>query len=366
MTEKISLIAGLLLMAAGYFRLHGPHYSENALGVALTLMGAGLLLVLFPAYRFALAASKLKELLRGESKIENELTEIRLRFICIAAGVAGAVGLEFSPGGFNYWTLGFSGFILAAGLVYVAGYARLKGAAGLSNTLRLLLSAAALFGGMVSVITLIQQLSGASDMPTRWNIYSFLGLAGLAASVYAGYYGMAYQTNTDILETLRPFGFTPADSGLLGKDGRYDARGVWEGVETLVNVNQTEAQENCPAGFYLEISCAAAGWDGRRLLVHPAGYFNRPFGAPLTLPRAEAPAGWEKYGVYCDPPEAAPSLLAVIGGPGGPMLGAGTDFSYLLLDKGRLVLGVSCAGHPEPGRLKRTMTLAADCARHLA
>lgn len=365
MLEKLILAAGLLLTVAGYALLQASRNSGNSLAVSLALMGAGVLLLMLPGYRLASAALDLMLGLgeAGDKRLTNELKEMRLRYLCIAAAVMGLVCLQLAPGGVNRWSVGFLALILGSGLVYGAGYARLGGPGAAGNVIRLFIGGAAFFGFIVSGVTLIQQLSGASDMPTRWNVYTYMGVAGLAASIYGFYYSLVYQTNANLMYMLEPLGFTLADSGLLGRDGKYDARGTWEGVETLVNIDQTERHKSAPAGFFLEVSCAAAGWGGRRLLLHPGNYFNRPLGAPLTLPKAPALPGWEDYGVYCDPPEAAQPLLAALGGPDGPVRGAGGRFSYLLLDDGRLAVGVSGEGHPSLEQVKRVMTATARAAK---
>lgn len=366
MLAKIFVTAGLILTGSGFLLLQTSRSSGDSLGISLALMGAGVLLMMMPSYSFASADL---HLLRGgpeDKKLSNELKLIRLRFLCITAGVAGFICFQFAPNGINGWTLGFLGLILASGLVYAAGHARLGGSGAASNVFRLIIGGAAFAGFIVSVVTLITHLSGASDMPTRWNVYSYLGAAGLTASIYAFYYSLMYQTNTDLLDLLEPLGFTLADSGPLGRDGKYDARGTWMGVETLVNVNQTERHKNSPASFYLEVSCAVANWSGRRLLVHPGGFLNRPLGMPLALPKAPTLPGWERHGIYCEPPEAAQPLLTALGGQDGPVQAAGSQFSYLLLDAGRLALGVSMEGHPKREYIKRVMTLTALAAKRVS
>ena len=355
MLMKFLIFAGLALLAAGYLGLR-----RVSLDVSLGLMGAGVLLIMLPFFLLARSASGL---FGGDKKLANHITEMQLRFFCVLGLVVGMVGMQVSPGGVNPWTIGFLGLALGSGLAYGIGRAKLDPDGGTGNAIRLFISAAAVFGLIVSVITLISQLSGTSDMPTRWNVYSYLGAAGVFASIYAFYYGLAYQVNTDLVEMLRPLGFTLADGGPLAKAGRYDVCGSWEGVETLVNVTQTEREQDVPAGYYIEVSCAVRNWAGHRLLIHPKGYFNRPLGTPLLLPGAEAPAEWGAYGVYCDYPEAVPPLLAALNGPDGPVFGAGRNFAYLLLDKGRLTLGVSEPGRPSLNKVKRLMTLTADPAR---
>ncbi len=366
MFMRIMSAVGIALLGAGYFWMRTQRASGNSPDGCLVLMGAGALLLLFPGYRLAVTGLGLPGGGNSNKKFSNLLTETRFRFVCIAAVIIGIVGMKFSPGGFNNWTLGFIGLTLLAVGSYAAVYVRLGPPGRFSNLLRFLVGTASACGLMAGAVTLIIQLSGASDMPDRWNVYSFMGLIGLAASIYGGYYALNYQTDTDVVELLEPLGFTLADSGPLGRDGKYDARGVWKGIGTLVNVNQIEWSRDCPPSFYLEISCEAPGWAGRRLLVHPKGYLHRPLGVPLLLPSAPPVAGWEDCGVYCDPPEAAPVLLRAIAGGGGPSPACEGGFAYLLLDKGRLVLGFSREGHPSREYLVKMMDLAAGSARAIS
>jgi hypothetical protein len=366
MISKLIAIAGLLMMGAGYLLLDTRFSGGDGLAALLALMGGGALLLLLPLYRVALAAGAVPGLLAGDKKLSRDMAEIRLRYISMAAVIVGLVGLQLSPYGFNSWSIGFSLFVLAAGAAYLAGRAALEGPAGLSNVVKVLAGLAAFCGGMVSVITLILQLSGASDMPQPWNIYSYMGLAGLAASLYAAYYALTYQTDADLLFMLAPHGFTMADSGPLGRDGKYDARGSWDGVEMLVNMTQFPPHKSSPPSFSLQVRCELKNWSGRRLLVHPGGFLNRPLGVPLGLPKAEKTRGWEKYSVYCEPPEAALSLLGAIGAKDGPVLGTGSDFSFLLMDGGRLELAMERTGRPAPRYVKRVMTLAAGAAKALS
>lgn len=358
MIKGLSGVAGIALLMAGCLGLCFKF--QHSIGISLVLLGFGVLLTQLPFFQLARAAS---ELPIDDEKLSRDLRKVRLRFYCIAGAVAGIVGIQLSPDGVNWWTVGFLCFSLASGLAYAIGRAVLDPAGGASNMFRVFLGGAAVLGFMVSVITLISQLSGESDMPTRWNVYSYEAVAGFFASIYAFYYAVAYQVNIDLVDMLRPLGFTLADGGPLGRDGKYDVRGMWQGVETLVNVNQSERQRGAAAGFFLEVSCAVQNWSGRRLLIHPKGYFNKPLGVPLTLPAAKAPPEWDKYGVYCDPPEAAPELLAALNKPDGPVFGTGKNFSYLLLDKGRLALGITRLGHPGLDTVKRIMTRTADSAK---
>ena len=366
MLTSIISVAGAVLFGAGYFWLQ-IRRGQGAISVSVLLMGAGALLLLLPGYRLSVLTTRiLAGLPERDKKLSDLLTDQRLRALCIAAGIVGIAGLAVSPDGVNSWTMGFFGLAAASGLIYAAAHSVLGGPGAFGNVALWFVKMGGFCGLVVSIVTLISQLSGASDTPTRWNVYSLYGLLGLGASVYAIYYGLYYETDLEVVELLKPLGFTLAESGPLGRDGKYDARGVWKGIETLVNVSQSDGYKSSPPGFFLEISCAAPGWAGRRLLVHPKGYLQRPLGTPLFLPSAPGIEGWGDFGVYCDPPAAAADLLAVMSGCVSPIKAAKNGFSYFLLDKGRLAFGFSREGHPSREYLRRMLDLAASAAEPLA
>lgn len=363
MLDTIFIYTGLALLLGGFGWMKALRGGDS-FGLPLLLMGGGVLLILLPGYRHSAAISRIPGLGQDRS-LARILGNERLNFLCAAAVMAGITGIYFSPGGVNAWTLGFTGLTLGAGVLYAVGYAVNGGAATAANVVRLAFGAGGFVGLIVSGVTLISQLSGASDMPTRWNIYTLYGFLGLAASVYAIYYGVAYQINLDLLEMLEPLGFNPADSGPLARDGKYDARGVWQGMDTLVNVDQTPRHKNSGPSFELQIRCELKTPPGRRLLVHPGSVLNRPLGAPFTLPRAEGPGDWAGYSVGCEPPEAAAPLLSALGSPPARGFTAGAGFAGLLLDGGRLTLYCSGSGYPSLHYLRGRLDAAVSAARAL-
>lgn len=359
MLDKIFIYLGLALMLGGYGWMRASR-NPDSIALPLIMMGVGLLLVLFPGFRLSLSLAKIEGLIKDKT-LSRMLSRDRLNFFFWAALLAAVTGLHFSPGGVNRWTVGFTSLAVGAGLLYAVGYSVSGGKAAAANTVRLSFSAGGFMGLIVSGVTLISQLSGASDMPTRWNIYTLYGALGLAASVYAIYYGMAYQTNLDLLDMLGPLGFAPAESGPLGRDGVYDARGTWNGVETLVNVDQSPGHKNSGPSFSLLIRCDAGG-RSERLLAHPGGVLQRPLGAPFTLPKAEGPGEWAGLSVGCEPPEAAAGLLASLGSPSARGFTEGAGFTHLLLEGGRLTAGFSRNGYPSLNYLKGRLDAVASAA----
>lgn len=360
MAEKIAGYLGVALLMGGYFWMKASRGMES-IGLPVVLMGAGVVLLLYPGYRLSVSLSGTGAA-NGDEKLRKLLSKDRLNFLCALAVVVGIAGLQLSPGGVNRWTVGFTGLALGAGALYAAGYALHGGAAAAANVVRIAFGVGGFVGLIVSGVTLITQLSGASDMPGRWNVYTLYGFLGLAASAYAIYYGMAYQINLDLLEMLEPLGFRPAESGPLSRDGKYDARGLWKGVDTLVNVDQSPGHKSAGPSFTLQIRCELKTHAGRRLLAYPGGLLNRPLGVPFALPGAEGPGEWAGYSVGCEPPEAAAPLLSALGSPSARGFTEGAGFSYLLLDGGSLTLAFSGAGYPAQSYLRGRLDEAVSAA----
>jgi hypothetical protein len=359
---KISMYLGLALVLGGYGWMRASRTPDSMMLPLLT-MGAGVLLMLFPSFKLSFSLSKIEEF-RKDKKLARMISRDKLNFFFWTALMAAVTGLYLSPGGVNKWTVGFTSLALGAGLIYAVGYSISGGKAGASNTVRLAFSAGGFMGLIVCAVTLISQLSGASDMPTRWNIYTLEGVVGLAASGFAIYYGMAYQTNLDLLDMLEPLGFAPAESGPLGRDGVYDARGTWKGVDTLVNVDQSSGHKNSGPSFSLLLRCEVPG-RRERLLAHPGGVLQRPIGAPFTLPKAAGPGDWADLSVGCEPPEAAAGLLAALGSPASNGFTERAGFTHLLLEEGRLTVGFSREGYPSLDYLKGKLNAAAAAAAAL-
>ena len=363
MLEKIAGYLGVALLLGGYFWMKASRGMES-LGTPVVLMGAGAVLLLYPGYRLSVSLSGAGAA-GANDKLRKLLAKDRLNFLCALAVVAGIAGLQLSPGGVNRWTVGFTGLALGAGALYAVGYALHGGAAAAANVARIAFGACGFMGLIVSGVTLIFQLSGASDMPDRWNVYALYGFLGLAASCCCIYYGMAYQVNLDLLETLEPLGFRPAESGPLSRDGKYDARGLWKGTDTLVNVDQNPGHKSSAPTFSLQIRCELKRGGGRRLLAHPGGVFRRPLGAPFTLPRAEGPGEWADFSVGCEPPEAAAALLSALGSPSARGLTEGAGFSGLLLEAESLTLWFSGDGYPSLNYLRGKLDAAVSAAAAL-
>ncbi len=287
--------------------------------------------------------------------------ELKLLLGCAVLGGGCFVGLALSPDGANPRSLGFLAGMAAAVLIYASGVSLLRRTGVFDSSVRWLIRWSGFAGLVVSGVSLLSIFFGGSDRPAGFSAGTVYAVLGLAVSIYAIYYGYYYRTNTALLEMLRPFGFTLADSGPFGRDGKYDARGVWKGAVMLVNVNQAGSYKGSEPSFFLEICCEIKNWSGRRFLLQPKGYLNRSLGLPLLMPLAVPPPGWEAFGVYGEPPEAAGEILTALGGVARDAA-APEGFSYLLLAKDRVTLGYSGAGHPSLSYVKRRMDLAAAAA----
>lgn len=285
--------------------------------------------------------------------------EWKLLLACLAPGLAGLIGVFASPDGANIYSLGSVGLMAAAVIIYASGISLLRRTGTFDSSLRWFIRMGGFLALIAGGVGLIGTLSGTVGSGSDAAYSALWALLGAGAILY-GYY---YRTNTRILDLLGPLGFRLAESGPFARDGNYDVRGEWKGVTTLVNVNQSLPYKNCPASFFLEVCCEIKESQGRRLLLHPKGYFSRSLGLPLFIPSDPA-KGWENYGVYGEPQGAAAGLLSTLGAEAGAAVYA-HGFAYLLAQRGRLRLGYSGEGYPSRAYVTRRLDIAAAAAKKL-
>lgn len=347
-------IAGLVIIVAGYLLIRVAGLAVYLQAACLGLMGVGLLLLLVtPSHP---AADK-------EKAAPGLITEPRLRYVCLALVIAGIAALSRSAEFFSAQTLVSIVTVLAAMLAYFAGRAAISGSAKGLNAALILIGLGSFCAMILSSVILLFSFAEASSAPEMWRMYSYVSGISLAASVYGVYYAFSYRVDTELLRMLARSGFRMADTGPLSRDGRFDARGVWDGTEMLVNVDRYPGSSSRKATFSLEVSCELKNWSGHRLLVHPSNDVIRPVLAAISIPKVDGPDGWDAYSVYCDPPEAAVRLLSAIGGKKGLTGGIGAGLCWLFMDKGRLTLSVHRVGEPGERYIKNVMTRTASWAK---
>jgi hypothetical protein len=230
------------------------------------------------------------------------------------------------------------------------------------NTLSFTVGVLSVVGIAVSAVTLVIQLSGSSDMPERLNIYSYLGLAGAAASIAGLIYALNYRTSEEIVELLAPLGFVAADSGLFGRDGKYDAKGSVNGIEVLVNLSQNEPYRDSPPSFWVTAQCRVANPAGLRLFIRLGSYLKAPLGSPLGFKKIESP-DWAGYSVSGGPEADMISLLPRLKRAGAAIFGENDGFVSLRLEGEKLKVDISRPGRPDEDFAKMLVESAAAAAR---
>ena len=117
----------------------------------------------------------------------------------------------------------------------------------------------------------------------------------LIAGAYGFYYGETRRKDEESLSIGKDMGFkTTATSG---SEARYDSKGVMNGVEVLINLEQGEPSRGSPACFVLEILCRCRNTQGVRLEVTPKILPGISFG---TVPLIPSVPYWDFYDIRCD------------------------------------------------------------------
>lgn len=209
---------------------------------------------------------------------------------------------------YAFLTGGFS--FMAGGYLAYASPARQRNFARAGIAMAgFLLILAGIFGGVLLA-------AGAVDSPGPAHAAGCL--AALAAGMAAAYYGLRFQQSAEGLDIGKALGFAEAD-GQVDGDGIYDAKGLVNGVETLIDVEQTPGGRHSRASFTLTVLCrcrnhkelafslrAGSEPDGETaeilagLQFSGAGVFNEAYGFKrLTLKGGELVAVFGREG-YAD------------------------------------------------------------------
>lgn len=207
----------------------------------------------------------------------------------------------FLVGGFSF---------MAGGYLAYASPARQRNFARAAIAMAgFLLILAGIFGGVLLA-------AGAIDSPGPAHAAGCL--AALAAGMAAAYYGLRYQQSAEGLDIGKALGFAEAD-GQVDGDGIYDAKGVVNGVETLIDVEQTPGGRHSRASFTVTVLCRCRNHKGLELSLRAGtepdsgtagilaglqfsgdGVFNEEYGfRSLTLKGSELVADFGREG-YAD------------------------------------------------------------------
>jgi len=365
-TEVLSKL-GMVLIVAGMVCLRLSHGGSLFI-TSLIALGAGGLLLFLPQLMLTFDLSKVEKDAPGapgeaDREIDKFINDTRTDYIAALVLFTGLISLWFSSGGTNPWTIGSVLLTLSSAVIYLWGKMRTGNAAVVrGNAICVVVGSLSGVAGMLCIVTLIIQLSGASDMPTRWNIYSFLGAAGLLAAMAGLWYAFKYQTNEEIIEMLAPLGFVTADSGLFGADGEYDAKGTLNGIVVLVNLTQNEPDRNSPANFTLTVMCRAANPRGLRLLIHKGNFLNAPLGSPVGLKKIKS-ADWTDYSVSGGPEADALMVLPLLKKAGAAAFSDRSGFTRLLIEGNELKADFWLEGRPEASYAKLLVETVSSAAK---
>lgn len=231
--------------------------------------------------------------------------------LCGAVSAVGAAAFVLGPNGVSPLTVTtFSmipgGVVLFLGLKVLYG-----GSRAASNVILSVVAVAGFLLMLAGIMTGVLYFAGGFDeIPGVWALAAF---PALAAGMALAYFGMKYQQSSEGVSIGRELGFQDAKGGLSGPDGAYDSKGVMNGVETLVNVEQEPEQHSRhgsrPACFRLEVLCRCANPAGVRLEVRPDGFLHFSLSG---LPKVPPPEYWDGYDVRTNAPDVAyPELIAM-------------------------------------------------------
>ncbi|HBE88623.1 MAG TPA: hypothetical protein DDW67_05720 [Elusimicrobia bacterium] len=228
-----------------------------------------------------------------------------------AAAIMGFAGaalfLLLGMDSFNGYTvaavsMAFGAMLLAAAAEFAAG-GSVERTNMFFSALKILSFFMMMGGSMLGVVVYVGAFESGSG--ARWGaLAAALFISGAAAL----YYGATRYKHGESLAIAREMGFVP--SGASGPEAVYDSKGILNGVEVLINLEQQEAYRNSPASFRLELLCRCANPSGLRLTVRPEGPLGLSFG---SLPRVPDVPYWDFYDVRCDRPEEVLKILAEAG-----------------------------------------------------
>lgn len=228
----------------------------------------------------------------------------------IMMAVSGAVLIFASPAGMPVAGNAGAGLCCGGGLFLFVAFYLGQGRAHKLNIVRTGVLAASAVSAMAGFVTVMYYL-GYSELPHS-RLFSALGYAGIAAGLAGAVYGYRYHVNTSLLALAARLGLEPADSGITRPDGRYDLKGVMNGVELLLDGADYEGGRGRPHSVGLDVKCRAANSSGAWVTAYPEGFGSRPLGA---LPPEAGPVPyWDWYTVRSAPPKAAETLISAARG----------------------------------------------------
>ena len=182
--------------------------------------------------------------------------------VLIPGALAAALGVLLfffaTPDTYFLYRLAYA--FLVGGFSFMAGgYLAYASPARQRNFARAAIAMAGFFLIMGGIFGVLLLAVGAIDSPGP--VHAAGSLAALLAGMAAAYYGLRFQQSVEGLDIGKSLGFAEADGQVAG-DGIYDAKGVVNGVETLIDVEQTPSGRNSSACFTFTVLCRCRNQKG--------------------------------------------------------------------------------------------------------
>ena len=170
------------------------------------------------------------------------------------------------------------------------------------NILSLISIAATALGPFI----LLSAYLRSGQVPLLLAAAGYLCLAGGLCGIF---YWLKYRRNEELVKAaLALGGFAVADTGWNKPDGKYDVKGVVNGVEMWLNGMDFSSKEGGPC-LELEILCKVVNRLNARLAVYPSGFLYKPLFASLP-PKIGYVPYWDWYAIHSEPAGAAEKLLS--------------------------------------------------------
>lgn len=218
----------------------------------------------------------------------------------------GALVFFLAPSGLNAlaWVGGCSG---ALGCVFLlmAVYRGLN-RVGRSNMAKNFIAIVSLVSAMAGFNVSLAYGTGWSESPYS-RLYTVLGYFGMASGIVGALYAFRYHMNAGLIAIVSEIGgFEPADSGFTRPDGRYDIKGVMNGVRILMDGTDYPAHGKFPHSIALDIVCETLNPLNAHVVAYPEG--KMPVQA-LPKDIGHIPY-WDWYTVRSEPVDAAEKYLS--------------------------------------------------------
>ncbi len=275
-------------------------------------------------------------------------------WMLIPAGAAAGLGMLIlmmaSDGNTPVMRLGVS--IFFGGLSFMAGsYLAYASAAARRNFWRAFVALGGFLLVVGAIFTGVLIAAGGIEGPGV-PYYGGLGILALIGGLGAAYYGLKFQQSSEGLAIGKALGFADADGQVSG-DGEYDSKGMSNGLETLLDVEQRPGGRNSSPSFVFKVLCRCGNSRGLALSVRRSGLLS-VLPSSDGLQPVEGLSYWGGYSLRASQPELAAGLLAEARRPG-DVFNAAAGFSELTLKDGDMEFTFAGDGYIELDYAKRVV-----------